>query len=64
MDLTIENGNFRNTRCDGNGRVMEENPFNYNPSIQLDVSRGTFGEDTEDQAGTILQDFSNHTPHH
>ena len=50
MDLTIWNGNFGNTRCDGNGPTMEENPFNYNPLVLLDVSKGTLGEDTKDQA--------------
>ena len=63
MDLTIGNGNFGNTRCDGNGLTMEENPFNYNPLVLLDVSRGDLGEDADDQDRTILQYFSNHTPH-
>ena len=26
MDLTIGNGKFGNTRCDGNGPTMEESP--------------------------------------
>ena len=63
MDLTIGNGNSGNTSCDGNGPTMEENPFNYNSLVMLDVSRGALGEDTEYQARTILQYFSNHTPH-
>ena len=55
VDLTIGNGNFRNRRCDGNGPTTEENPFNYNPLVLLDiVSRGSLGEDTKDQARTIL----------
>ena len=64
VNLTIGNGNFRNTMSDENCPRIEENPFNYNPSVLLDiVSRGTLGQDTEDQDRTILQYFSNNTPH-
>ena len=37
VNLTIGNGNFRNTWCDGNDPKMKENSFDYNPSVFLDI---------------------------
>ena len=51
VDLTIGNGNFGNTMCDGNGPTMEENHFNSNPSVMLNIVISvTVGEDTKDHS--------------